>query len=245
MKEKRTNNGRLFFGIAFIIIGLMFLYAKLDIDILGVWREAVLSIPMICVIVGLLYLCYKRFLTGLLILGIGVFFILPLLPYEVVPLGFCGKWWPLLLIYFGVLMVLFRKTPVSATSEQNHANETLQDAEVTFDESGRIDCRVGLHGERQIFNEPVFKGGEINVNCGGLELDLRNTTLAEGTVSLNVNVHVGGVTLYIPNDWSVEISSNGFLGGFADKRKNIYPSATNSRLHIIVNTFLGGGEIRS
>ena len=98
MKEKRTNNGRLFFGIAFIIIGLMFLYAKLDIDILGVWREAVLSIPMICVIVGLLYLCYKRFLTGLLILGIGVFFILPLLPYDVVPAGFCGKWWPLFMI---------------------------------------------------------------------------------------------------------------------------------------------------
>ena len=47
MKEKRTNNGRLFFGIAFIIIGLMFLYAKLDIDILGVWRDAVLSVPMI------------------------------------------------------------------------------------------------------------------------------------------------------------------------------------------------------
>lgn len=245
MKEKRTNNGRLFFGIAFIIIGLMFLYAKLDIDILGVWREAVLSIPMICVIVGLLYLCYKRFLTGLLILGIGVFFILPLLPYEVVPLGFCGKWWPLLLIYFGVLMVLFRKTPVSATSEQNHANETLQDAEVTFDESGKIDCRVGLHGEKQIFNEPVFKGGEINVNCGGLELDLRNAELAEGDVSLYVNVHMGGVSIYVPNDWSVDIQSTGFLGGFADKRNKVAVATSGRRLIVYVNAFLGGGEIRS
>ena len=245
MKEKRTNNGRLFFGIAFIIIGLMFLYAKLDIDILGVWREAVLSIPMICVIVGLLYLCYKRFLTGLLILGIGVFFILPLLPYDVVPAGFCGKWWPLFMIYYGILLVLFRKTPVSVTSEHKHANETLQDADVTFDESGKIDCRVGLHGEKQIFNEPVFKGGEINVNCGGLELDLRNAALADGDVSLYVNVHLGGVSIYVPNDWSVNIQSTGFLGGFADKRKNVVEAASGRCLHVYVNAFLGGGEIRS
>ena len=245
MKEKRTNNGRLFFGIAFIIIGLMFLYAKLDIDILGVWREAVLSIPMICVIVGLLYLCYKRFLTGLLILGIGVFFILPLLPYDVVPAGFCGKWWPLFMIYYGILLVLFRKTPVSVTSEHKHANETLQDAEVTFDESGKIDCRVGLHGEKQIFNEPVFKGGEINVNCGGLELDLRNAELAEGDVSLYVNVHMGGVSIYVPNDWSVDIQSTGFLGGFADKRNTVAVATSGRRLIVYVNAFLGGGEIRS
>ena len=139
----------------------------------------------------------------------------------------------------------FRKTPVSVTSEHKHANETLQDAEVTFDESGKIDCRVGLHGEKQIFNEPVFKGGDINVNCGGLELDLRNAELAEGDVSLYVNVHMGGVSIYVPNDWSVDIQSTGFLGGFADKRNNVAVATSGRRLIVYVNAFLGGGEIRS
>lgn len=247
MDEMKTNSGRVFFGVFLIVIGVITLYAKLDIDLLGIWRDAVLSIPMALIIIGIFALFSRHLLSGFAFIGVGVFFILPLVPYDVVPMGFCGKWYPLLLVYVGALFLLFRKTPAShVTPGDDHAQPTqpAHDESVHVDEAGRIDCRVGLHGEKLIFSEPVFKGGEIMVNGGGLELDLRNTRLDSGDVSLYVNVHLGGVTLYIPQDWAVEIHTNGILGGFVDKRTNVTTSFSNSRLHVYVNTFIGGGEIR-
>ncbi|MBQ3676264.1 MAG: hypothetical protein II926_02705, partial [Bacteroidales bacterium] len=109
MEQKKTMQGRVVFGATFVVIGLFFLFANLDIDLLGVWRDAVISFPMLCVLIGLVFLVRKRWFAGLTILGLGMFLILPLLPYDVVPVGFCGKWWPVLLIYYGAMMLLFRK----------------------------------------------------------------------------------------------------------------------------------------
>ena len=242
MEQKKTMQGRVVFGATFVVIGLFFLFANLDIDVLGVWRDAVISFPMLCVLFGLVFLVRKRWFAGLTILGLGIFLILPLLPYDVVPVGFCGKWWPVVLIYYGAMMLLFRKVSVPESKENRHI-DNMQTTDVTFDEVGKIRCRVSCNGERQIYNESVLKGGNIDVNMGGLELDLRNTTLPEGETVLNINVRLGGVSLLVPNNWNVEIQTSG-LGGFADKRSGIVTAESNKKLVLIVNAFMGGGEVR-
>ncbi|MBR4497052.1 MAG: hypothetical protein IKP08_00045 [Bacteroidales bacterium] len=242
MEQKKTMQGRVVFGATFVVIGLFFLFANLDIDLLGVWRDAVISFPMLCVLFGLVFLVRKRWFAGLTILGLGIFLILPLLPYDVVPVGFCGKWWPVVLIYYGAMMLLFRKVSVPESKENRHI-DNMQTTDVTFDEVGKIRCRVSCNGERQIYNESVLKGGNIDVNMGGLELDLRNTTLPEGETVLNINVRLGGVSLLVPNNWNVEIQTSG-LGGFADKRSGIVTAESNKKLVLIVNAFMGGGEVR-
>lgn len=242
MEQKKTMQGRVVFGVTFVVIGLFFLFANLDIDLLGVWRDAVISFPMLCVLFGLIFLVRKRWFAGLTIFGLGMFLILPLLPYDVVPVGFCGKWWPVLLIYYGAMMLLFRKVSVPEPKENRHI-DNMQTTDVTFDEEGKIRCRVSCNGERQIYNEPVLKGGNIDVNMGGLELDLRNTTLPEGETVLNINVRLGGVSLLVPNNWNVEIQTTG-LGGFADKRSGVVTAEPNKKLVLIVNAFMGGGEVR-
>ncbi|MBR7034894.1 MAG: hypothetical protein IKI25_03930 [Bacteroidales bacterium] len=88
-----------------------------------------------------------------------------------------------------------------------------------------------------------MKGGNIDVNMGGLELDLRNTTLPEGETVLNINVRLGGVSLLVPNNWNVEIQTTG-LGGFADKRTGIVTAEANKKLVLVVKAFMGGGEVR-
>ena len=242
MEQKKTMQGRVVFGATFVVIGLFFLFANLDIDLLGVWRDAVISFPMLCVLIGLVFLVRKRWFAGLTILGLGMFLILPLLPYDVVPVGFCGKWWPVVLIYYGAMMLLFRKVSVPESKENRHI-DNMQTTDVTFDEVGMINCRVSCNGERQIYNESVLKGGNIDVNMGGLELDLRNTTLPEGETVLNINVRLGGVSLLVPNNWNVEIQTSG-LGGFADKRTGIVTAEANKKLVLVVKAFMGGGEVR-
>jgi len=242
MEQKKTMQGRVVFGVTFVVIGLFFLFANLDIDLLGVWRDAVISFPMLCVLFGLIFLVRKRWFAGLTIFGLGMFLILPLLPYDVVPVGFCGKWWPVLLIYYGAMMLLFRKVSVPEPKENRHI-DNMQTTDVTFDEEGKIRCRVSCNGERQIYNESVLKGGNIDVNMGGLELDLRNTTLPEGETVLNINVRLGGVSLLVPNNWNVEIQTTG-LGGFADKRTGIVTAEANKKLVLVVKAFMGGGEVR-
>ncbi len=242
MEQKKTMQGRVVFGVTFVVIGLFFLFANLDIDLLGVWRDAVISFPMLCVLFGLVFLVRKRWFAGLTIFGLGIFLILPLLPYDVVPVGFCGKWWPVLLIYYGAMMLLFRKVSVPE-SKENRQIDNMQTTDVTFDEVGKIRCRVSCNGERQIYNESVLKGGNIDVNMGGLELNLRNTTLPEGETVLNINVRLGGVSLLVPNNWNVEIQTSG-LGGFADKRTGIVTAEANKKLVLVVKAFMGGGEVR-
>lgn len=242
MEQKKTMQGRVVFGVTFVVIGLFFLFANLDIDLLGVWRDAVISFPMLCVLFGLVFLVRKRWFAGLTIFGLGIFLILPLLPYDVVPVGFCGKWWPVVLIYYGAMMLLFRKVSVPESKENRHI-DNMQTTDVTFDEVGKIRCRVSCNGERQIYNESVLKGGNIDVNMGGLELDLRNTTLPEGETVLNINVRLGGVSLLVPNNWNVEIQTTG-LGGFADKRSGVVTAEPNKKLVLVVKAFMGGGEVR-
>ena len=242
MEQKKTMQGRVVFGATFVVIGLFFLFANLDIDLLGVWRDAVISFPMLCVLIGLVFLVRKRWFAGLTIFGLGIFLILPLLPYDVVPVGFCGKWWPVVLIYYGAMMLLFRKVSVPESKENRHI-DNMQTTDVTFDEVGMINCRVSCNGERQIYNESVLKGGNIDVNMGGLELDLRNTSLPEGETVLNINVRLGGVSLFVPNNWNVEIQTSG-LGGFADKRTGIVTAEANKKLVLVVKAFMGGGEVR-
>ena len=99
MEEKdivKTHSGRITFGIIFIVIGVVFLLANLDIDILGEWRRAVISWQMLCIIVGLAQLSKSKFMEGFLFLGIGVFFDLRRIPVIDLPQNFMGTWWPLI-----------------------------------------------------------------------------------------------------------------------------------------------------
>ncbi len=243
MEQKKTLHSRVVFGTVLIVIGVFFLLANLDIDLLGIWRDAVLSFPMLLILFGLMLLSGKHWVSGLLFVGVGTFYILPHIPYHIVNEDFVSTWWPGLLIYAGVILLLFRNVTVPESKERIYHSDNMHDANVTFDESGKINCRISFSGERQVYNEPVLKGGEIDVNFGGLELDLRNTTLPEGETILNINAHLGGVSLVVPDNWNIEIDTSGF-GGFADKRKKTTVAEPNKKLILVVRTFLGGGEVR-
>jgi predicted membrane protein len=107
-----------------------------------------------------------------------------------------------------------------------------------------LDKNVIFAGSDEIYLEEVFRGGEINTIFGGVNLDLRRTTLPEGETVLELNAVLGGIKLYVPNTWYVEIRANNVCAGFVDNRDVVPENIDKTRKLIIVGSFVcGGGEI--
>jgi predicted membrane protein len=100
-------------------------------------------------------------------------------------------------------------------------------------------------GQKEKYQKPEFSGGEINCVFGALELDLSDAQLAEGTHVLELNATFGGVILYIPVDWKVQVQQTHVFGRFLDSREKPNVEVDENRLLIIKGaSVFGGGEIR-
>ena len=55
---------------------------------------------------------------------------------------------------------------------------------------GWIIKNVVFGGTESVFLDPVFRGGDIDVVFGGIVIDLRNTTLPETTVYLDLTPYL-------------------------------------------------------
>jgi hypothetical protein len=79
-----------------------------------------------------------------------------------------------------------------------------------------------------------------------VKLDLRRTELPEGETILKIDSVFGGVEIYAPDGWDIEVRTESIFGGFVDRR---LPGAKRSyddgrRLVIRASNIFGGGEIK-
>lgn len=110
---------------------------------------------------------------------------------------------------------------------------------------GRMEYNTVFGGMQETISVKDFKGGEINCVFGGTELDFSDAQLAEGVHTLEVNSVFGGVVLYIPVDWCVEVRQSQVFGGFRDNRPKPAFEVDEKRMLILeVTSVFGGGEIR-
>jgi predicted membrane protein len=112
-------------------------------------------------------------------------------------------------------------------------------------EGGYIDYNYVFSGNSEKIDTKEFKGGEVNCVFGGMELDLSDSQLAEGNNYLEINSVFGGIVLYIPIDWKVEIRQNHVFGNFEDHRPKPGFEVDENRLLIIqASSVFGGGEVK-
>ena len=101
---------------------------------------------------------------------------------------------------------------------------------------------VVFGGAEDVFLEPVFRGGAIDVVFGGVDLDLRKTTLPEGDTHLSINAVFGGVEVRLPDNWKVEQKISAVFGGVDDDRKKqSHIEVDNTRKLIITGDVVFGG----
>ena len=92
------------------------------------------------------------------------------------------------------------------------------------------------------FANEEFKGCDLSAVFGGIKCNLKDAIIKED-IAINTSSIFGGITIYVPSDVNVKITSTSIFGGVSDERKKktrdgkvtIYIEATN---------LFGGVEIK-
>ncbi|HNW73368.1 MAG TPA: DUF5668 domain-containing protein [Bacteroidales bacterium] len=224
-------------GVIVIVFGFLLLLVNTGI-LPWDFKHVIFSWQMLLIGIGIISLLNSESRTpGTILILIGTIFIIP----RIFDLSF-NVWhlfWPVLLIAIGVL-ILTRRIP-----HQQWRSPKKNIESGSLDE-GYIHEENIFSGGKQRFMHQVFRGGHINCIFGGSEVDLSQSTLAEGVSELEINAIFGGVTLIVPADWKIQSKMTSILGGFSDKRAYIREASDSSRILIIKgSTIFGGGEIKN
>ena len=75
-----------------------------------------------------------------------------------------------------------------------------------------------MAGNRHTVPGP-FVGAQVSAVMGGINLDLRQATIEPGTEAVvDVFALMGGVDLFVPRDWNVEVRTTPIMGDVQDRR---------------------------
>ena len=146
--------------------------------------------------------------------------------------NFASNYWPFLLIAIGLILII--GVAANRRKRVSFKKHIIGRHETTDGTGGWIIKDIVFGGAESLFLEPELKGGDIDVVFGGIVIDLRQTTLPETTVYLNVDAVFGGITLYVPENWCVNSNIDSLFGGYSDKRPNATITAEESSSKLII-----------
>ena len=232
-EKKPLSGGAILLGIVLIAVGILVLLANLgklpfDIDLHHWW-------PLILIVLGLVHLYNNRSIfdfSGLFLLLLGGIFLAVTLGRLC--WGDVWRFWPAVLILLGI-SIIFRRHPVPlAFSGRAAAGSGESTVQVTNLLSGT---------DRRITSQE-FKGGDVHNILGGTKVDLLEAKLAAGEWLLTVSTILGGVEIFVPRDWNIEVQPTNMLGGVDDRTRQA-PAAGGGKLVIKASALLGGIDIKN
>ncbi len=227
------QSGKIILGLALIAVGVLWI-----LEATGVfnfmfstrgWWTLFIIIPSICGLFG-----NKDKVGPCIGLGVGVLLLLAVrgvIDWQM----FWQIGLALVLIGFGVQLLLFRTCRHAACKAEFK----------TVSRDGKNIRRIeSAFGKQTIsFAGETLEGAEVHNSFGGLTLDLRGATVAEGAF-IELNVGFGGVVIIVPEDLAVQIAVDSSFGGVSDKRFSKLASGSRSIL-ITGNVGFGGIELRN
>ncbi len=235
MSATRSHQGRIFWGLMLIALGVLFLFDQLgEID----FGEIVSRYwPAVFIVIGLSIL----FGSGLRSAGPALFFILfgaffLLMRLEVLHHSL-WHYWPVFVIAAGVWVLVRPAFEKSGPPGGKKSPETA----VVDDELGISAVFSGL--KRRI-ESPAFKGGKAEVVLGSLDLDLTGAGLAGDEAVVYLSVVLGSIVVRVPRDWQVAIDGSPVLGNIDDKRRPAAPPAKKVTLRVKGSAVLGSIELK-
>ena len=230
--NQRDPQQRLVFGLLIMAVGVLALLDNLRIfegvRLISFW-------PAVFIVGGILKMSQSQARSGYVIgaIFIAVGSIMTLNNLGVISVRI-RDFWPVILIAIGFLVIF-----------KDKAKQTMNDIAVTKindNKEGKIDIVAIMSGSQGNIANANFIGGDITAVMGGVELDLRNASIETEAV-INVFAFWGGISLKVPNDWSVVNSANAVLGGIDDS--TVPNMSANKRLIITGTAVMGGVEIKN
>ncbi|WP_066630100.1 LiaI-LiaF-like domain-containing protein [Labilibacter marinus] len=231
--EKIFNKGKASLGLILLIVGGFLLLGNLGLIPHEIYHTF-FRWPSILIVVGIFQIIRKDFGSGLIVISVGTFFLLP----HVVN-GFHFRdifmYWPALLIIAGVVFIFGKKG--GEASSNWFSSSSKEDV---------VDVVSIFGGGVTKIESDDFKGGEITCIFGGAEINLQNAQISPEGAVIELTTIFGGSKLTVPRDWSVRVEVVSIFGGFADKR--IYESEPGENTKTLVikgAAIFGGGELRN
>lgn len=227
-------NGRYIIGIALVILGVLFLFDRLEILFFGDfvstwWPLSIMGIGIYEIARG-----RKQLFFGVIVFLIGAIFQAQNL--ELLPGNFWDAFWPLLLVLIGVWILSGK---MKKSKQGNIIKEFNSDSESQY---------TAIFGaSRETLENDDFKQCEITAVFGGVELDLRKCKIPSGFAQLEVNAVFGGAEIWIPQNWKIETNGLPIFGGLSNKTWPM-PNDTDEIRPVLKINYLaifGGVEIKN
>ncbi|MFO7924632.1 MAG: DUF5668 domain-containing protein [Bacteroidales bacterium] len=230
-KREISRSTMTIIGGVLIIAGLLLAGDRLNLFPFRM-RSIIFTWQMLLVVLGLIFLSKREGrLTGIILLCIGIFFLLP--KFTILPVSAGRLFWPAMLVFVGLVILL--KSPFRrgvGYSAHSKSGDTIEDVHI-------------FAGHDRIIQNENFRGGEIVNVFGGGNYDMLQSKLAPGNNILEVVMVFGGSKIIVPQDWDVRVEVSAVFGGFSDKRiKSPEIKRDPSRTLIIKGiAIFGGGEL--
>ena len=223
---------QLVIGLIIIVVGLLFMLDHLGFLEAGAYLR---YWPVLLMIYGLSRMSggpnrNRGMVTGGLFAVVGLLLLLRNL--DVITFSI-WHFWPLILVFIGVMLVWRafgkRVRPVGNGGDR-------------ADGDSQIHVFAMLGGVERRNSSQDFKGGEITAILGGCELDLRGASIRDGEAVIDVFTFWGGIDIRVPADWAVSVESMPLMGGCEDKTGGERSGQTK---HLIIRGYvvMGGLEI--
>jgi predicted membrane protein len=240
------------FGLLIIAVGVLLTAENLQ------WFDASRILqywPLAVIVAGALKFAQSQTssgrLFGALIVGIGMLLSAQwILRWNID----VEDWWlPLSLIVLGMVIILrARQTPMapepavrrfpdrSSTETPDPSPEPALEGVTTRD--AKISEFAVWAGKQRRNSSPVFRHADLTAIMGGIELDLRGASTANGEAVIDLFVMWGGIEIWVPPDWAVSNQVGLLMAGAEDKSTG----TQNARHRLIVRGFaiMGGVEIK-
>lgn len=204
-------------GLILILIGLVFL--------LGIfaghdpWDYVKTYWPTIFIFTGLFNLFDRKSskLSSFILISFGI--ALQIDRLDLLDINVWKLFWPILLIILGVRILMVNKSKSYTYSKElnkdNKENHFNKEEELDYDNISKEDYiskSTILFGSTVRNSSKNFKGGNISVVLGGTDLDLRQAEIKGKNITLNVDVILGGLDIFVPENWNVHLKTTHILG---------------------------------
>lgn len=247
MRSTRSPFGaRLWFGLILVTLGVLWTLDNtgiLDADEILRWW------PVVLMVFGLLKLTgtgmARRPTAGTVMLVIGALFTIDhfgIWRWDI------GDLWPLALILVG-LVVVWRSLRGPGTGGRAGIEVHVVGAERHSDSGGPPDadtfsCVAVWSGVDRKATSQSLRGGDFTAIMGGGELDVRAAKPVEGGAEVELLVVMGGIEVFVPEDWTVINDVQVVMGAVEDSRKIGVPAGPNT-LRLKGFVMMGGVELKN
>lgn len=231
-RHRNKSISSVLIGLAVLSAGVILLLKKTGyID--PFLAQVLLSWPMILILIGIVNLAERSYLTGLIFLAVGSFFIGT--RFYGLPISFGDVFWPGILILVG-LLILFKSTVFKRKRFDNKV--------ITLNNIYNFEDTAIFGGGEKSLKCDELKQGKITAIFGGSKLNLQQCTLSPEGCTIELVCVFGGAEIIVPADWNITYDVANVLGGISDKRDPAGIDLTK-KVHIKGVCVLGGGEIKA